>query len=335
MLRIENPQPVELGAGLVASQGRDQHDFAKVWFDVNQDHYIFMPGGSPPSGNLDVKDRILCTPTIFRGRFNRIFSTNYQDRNMSLSAYDKIEEGDEPQFILVPKPARDQADELLNAYASKDDDRGLSLLSSLTGKSQSYVAEVERFMLPEKLPDFFLDLAFYIENTTARKLDDAQLSTQDRRIYEACYSEMIDAIKRTYEFMTNYIQSTEGEQVDRSKPNGTGKSKLDKADRYYYGQIKGNPTYPTGIIINPSNASVLTSQGAPSQQVVNAPNVPMKDCPECGESVKAIARKCRFCEYKFDEVVAPVLPTPAPAVPVTPPRATNRPVQKPTSEVKQ
>jgi hypothetical protein len=34
---------------------------------------------------------------------------------------------------------------------------------------------------------------------------------------------------------------------------------------------------------------------------VNPPEVLVKTCPDCAEQVQEAARKCRFCQYRFDE----------------------------------
>jgi hypothetical protein len=56
----------------------------------------------------------------------------------------------------------------------------------------------------------------------------------------------------------------------------------------------------------PRRATVAADQPAPGNghAAPHSPALELKTCPDCAEEVRAAARKCRFCNYVFDETTA-------------------------------
>lgn len=48
------------------------------------------------------------------------------------------------------------------------------------------------------------------------------------------------------------------------------------------------------------SAAEPAAEDAPPLPAAPVPDSELKTCPECGEKVRAIAKKCRFCNYRFD-----------------------------------
>jgi len=303
--QIEAAAPV--GAGLITNKQSLEHELTKQWVEYNKNHYVFLPGGCPPNGDLDLSDRELSIKKVMRGRITLLVSHRYVDRNMTLEALVKLETEDEPEFLNVPKTAYDQAKELFDTYGAKGTSpRGLVILSSLTGKQPDFVQRVEEVLLP-KIPDTLMDLAIYLRDVSAKNIAEVKDPVL-AAVAKACHKEMLAACSDTYIIIDDHLQTMEGEQVDRSKPNGFGKAKIDRFDKYYYGQLKRDPKYPGGQVISPINSNVPINQTQSSQQVQVAPTpqAELKECPECAEFIMLKAKKCRFCDYKYpaQEVVA-------------------------------
>ena len=288
------------GAGLLINKTNLEHELTKQWVEENKSHYVFLPGGCPPDGDLDVSDRELCTKKILRGRINILISHRYIDRNMTLEALVKLETEDEPEFLNLPKTAYAQSKELSDTYGPKGTSpRGLVILHSLTGKEPQFVKRIEEVLLPKEIPETLIELAGYLRQETPKVLDGVKDPVL-ANVAKLTHKEMLQACQDTYTVIDDHLQTMEGEQVDRSKPNGFGKAKIDRFDAFYYRQLKRDPRFPNGQPSTPANSN-MTINTQP-QQAGTTPQAELKECPECFEFIMKKAIKCRFCDYRYPGV---------------------------------
>lgn len=284
---ITNVKDLRPGVGLDFSKAtditdRDQDDFIKA----SLPHYVYMPGGAPPDGDLWVGDRALKVPVVYRGRIMRLTNFSYRERNQSEAALLKENPEDVPEDIRWVKTAKDQAEELTLSYNG----RGLHVLNSITGVPVEQVAILEEVILPV-VPASLIKTINELEGAA----NDRVAAMQDkvlRKLAEKLLPEMLAAAHEAWFYQTDYIDATESEQIERSKPGGVGKARLDKADRYYYAQLERQPAHASGVIVSQGPQIGAQSQ----KEVVTKATI---DCPECDETIGANARKCRFCGFEL------------------------------------
>lgn len=191
-------------------------------------HYIFSPGET-----LALGDRQLSTISVPQGRLTLIESHTYLDRNRSA---DYIRGEDKNEFIPYTKSALDSVRELTVAFLWAGMAKAF-IIKSLTGVSPEKAAQIESVLVPE-LPSSLKRFAQHLLGDARRNIEVAGLQGSDFELADAVRKEMLDAVNKVIKLQSAYLNKTERELINSRKPNGRGKSDLDKVDRHYYRMLE-------------------------------------------------------------------------------------------------
>lgn len=250
-------------------------------------HWVYFAGGFPPDGDYAMWDRQLFCRDIPRAGWVYLQNYEYPVPNQSAAALEKENEDDVPSTILWVKHAAAQADELGQAYG----ERGLIISRCLIGIDRNTGEKAEKIILPNR-PATLIQLIKQLENpSTLLRIE----SARDDRIHELAtkmLAEMLESAEASFDFMRGEIDKAETERIERSKPNGVGKVKFDKADQYYYRQLE----------LEMPALSVLDSMPAISSPKAAAAAEDLADrreCPKCAEWIKSKASVCHYCGADF------------------------------------
>jgi hypothetical protein len=194
----------------------------------HQYHYVYSPGEV-----LAVADRQLPVIEVIQGRLVLIEDHPYRERNRS-AEYIKGE--DKNEFILYTKPAQDGANEIVTAFVNGETTKA-TIIQALVGKDPKTAASIENILVPE-LPPTLKKLVSYLMVEARQNLEASGLQGEEFEVADSVRKQMLDAARRVFRMQSAYIDRTERELINSRKPNGRGKSNLDRVDKHYYRMLE-------------------------------------------------------------------------------------------------
>lgn len=278
-----------------------------------QTHYLFLPGGAPLKGTLDLFDRQgFSVRGIPRARLVPLVNQNYQvaeichpDKAETLLLNGPPQDEDYDGLMDAVKTARDQAMELFESYGNPIFGINLIIVESLTGVGLGatdlikvdVAEEIEPLLLieiePGVMPRDLIEIRDCLEGAPER-IRAAECSNQVRELASAAGAEMLQAVYDRIDAARTHCETSINE-VASAKAGHEGKKALDGNDAYWFKQLQRKP--PAEDLGTP--LSVPTKAETEAEGRV--------ECPDCAEYIKAQAKVCRFCGARFGRAVSEIL----------------------------
>lgn len=266
-------------------------------------HWLMFMLGAPshanpsiPVGALDISDKNLGINYVPRGRFTRFQTFPNKCLNLSQEAHEKQNEDDVDIFLIHYREAAALADEIEGAYGQ----RGALICGSIIGFPAEAIISIESVILPifpDDKPGWLPRLVDDLQENGENRINESGLSAAWKALGHKMLAHMFRSGNKGLEFANNYLDEQEAEKIERTKPNGTGKSKTDKADRYYL-HATGREELKLTLQGTPIQGNMY---GTPGEQQVRfdgeADFNPRyhKRCLACDETIRKAARKCNKC----------------------------------------
>lgn len=238
----------------------------------------------------------------------------------------------EPWMVAMPVLSGSQVDEVVAVYKKY----GLVEVTSFMDFSIELDNELELLLMPE-VPETIQGTIAALE-VAQIKLVSGDFDDDLRRLElqhikaglkKACAEYLAVALRSCEDAFARYDTLISCAIQDRLNSATTGKRDYDPTEKLMAAVIgrTADLVHPDGNKPDTKLAESIEALAKSNQR--NTPALPdraMKVCPDCASDVYAEARKCRFCDFRFDGLVVEPKPKVATA-PAKPPQVAAKPPQ--------